>query len=100
MKIGASYEKSLLAAGGPKPDKKTAASAAEARTTGGTDVKLSGTAATLAQVEKQLAATEAFDTKKVEAVKQAISEGRFKVDTERVADKLIMSVRELLGKSN
>lgn len=36
------------------------------------------------------------DTAKVEAIKQAISEGRFKINPERIADRLLASVQELL----
>lgn len=36
------------------------------------------------------------DTAKVEAIKQALSEGRFKINPERIADRLLNSVQELL----
>lgn len=36
------------------------------------------------------------DTAKVEAIKQAISEGRFKINPEKIADGLLSSVKELL----
>lgn len=37
------------------------------------------------------------DTAKVEAIKQAISEGHFKINPERIADRLLTSVQELLA---
>jgi negative regulator of flagellin synthesis FlgM len=39
---------------------------------------------------------EVFDAAKVAEIKNAISEGRFKVNPEAVADSLLQSVRELL----
>lgn len=41
-----------------------------------------------------------FDSAKVESIKQAIREGRFEVDSGLVADRLLASVHELLGKSH
>lgn len=38
-----------------------------------------------------------FDTGKVEEIKAAIAGGNFRVNTERVADGLIESVRDLIG---
>ena len=37
------------------------------------------------------------DSAKVDEIKQAISEGRFKVNADKVADSLIESVRQMLG---
>lgn len=39
----------------------------------------------------------AFDTAKVERIAQAIRDGRFKVNAEVIADKLIINAEELLG---
>jgi negative regulator of flagellin synthesis FlgM len=47
-----------------------------------------------------VAATEAaFDAQKVAEIRLAISEGRFHINPERVADGLINSVREMLGQN-
>jgi negative regulator of flagellin synthesis FlgM len=39
-----------------------------------------------------------FDATKVERIAQAIAEGKFRVNPEVIADKLIASTQELLGK--
>jgi negative regulator of flagellin synthesis FlgM len=39
-----------------------------------------------------------IDLKKVAEIKLAMSEGRFKVNSEAVADKLVASVQELLAR--
>ena len=38
----------------------------------------------------------AFDSQKIAEIRQAISEGRFQINPERIADGLINSVREML----
>jgi negative regulator of flagellin synthesis FlgM len=38
-----------------------------------------------------------MDSAKVEAIKQAISEGRFKINPEMIADRLLSSVKDLLA---
>jgi negative regulator of flagellin synthesis FlgM len=38
----------------------------------------------------------AFNSQKVAEIRQAISEGKFRIDPERIADGLISSVREML----
>jgi negative regulator of flagellin synthesis FlgM len=37
-----------------------------------------------------------MDSAKVDAIKQAIAEGRFKINPEKIADGLLSSVKELL----
>jgi negative regulator of flagellin synthesis FlgM len=39
-----------------------------------------------------------FDAKKVERIAQAIRDGKFKVNPEAIADKLIVNAQELLGR--
>ena len=41
----------------------------------------------------------AFNLEKVEEIRQAIGEGRFKINAERIADGLINSVREMLDQN-
>ena len=44
--------------------------------------------------------TQDIDTARVAEIRQAISEGRLEIDSGRIADGLIDSVRDLLGKSD
>jgi negative regulator of flagellin synthesis FlgM len=62
-------------------------------------VQLSDLGSKLSQLEAQFAGAD-FDVKKVEEIRTAISEGRFKVNADAVADKLLSSVSELLGKKS
>lgn len=95
------------------PDNKAIAPAGVERAAGGVDdkakgrsvdgaaggpsatVELSAGAATLAAA----AAGPSFDAGKVAAIAQAIREGRFQVNAEAIADKLIANAAELLGKT-
>jgi len=52
-------------------------------------VQLTETATLLQNLEKQVAAMPVVDTQRVEAVRGQVEEGRFHVDPERVADKMI-----------
>ncbi|MBA4141793.1 MAG: flagellar biosynthesis anti-sigma factor FlgM [Nitrosospira sp.] len=52
--------------------------------------------AQLQALEKRLASGEAFNAARVEEIKQAISEGRFVVNPEKVADALLETVRDLI----
>ena len=52
--------------------------------------------AQLAQLEKVLSDMGVVDIARVETIKQAISEGRFRIDSDVVADKLLATVREYL----
>lgn len=59
-------------------------------------VTLSPMAAQLQSLEAEVTASNVFDTKKVDAIKSAIASGQFKVNSEKVADGLIETVRDLL----
>ncbi len=61
-------------------------------------VTLSGASAKIQALESHISEASGFDAAKVEAIKQAISEGRFTIHPEAIADKLIASARELLAK--
>lgn len=64
---------------------------------GGEKVELSPLSSSLAKAESAMASTPAVDSARVDEIRQAISEGRFRIDPERIADGLIDSVREMLG---
>lgn len=59
-------------------------------------VDLSPLSSQLQAIEHGMASEGVFDAKKVQEIKQAISEGRFKVNAEVVADRLLDTVKELL----
>jgi negative regulator of flagellin synthesis FlgM len=62
-----------------------------------TNVSLGSTAAQLRSMEQTIAAVPVTNAAKVTEIKQAISEGRFKVNPEVVASRLLDTVRELIG---
>ena len=61
-----------------------------------TNVKLSSLSAQLQMIEKGFADAPVVDAARVAELKQAISDGRFKVNPEAVADRLIDTVKELI----
>lgn len=63
---------------------------------GGDSVDITQTSARLSQLEEALGQIDSADTGKVEAVRQAIAEGTFKVDEEAVADALVQGTMEQL----
>jgi negative regulator of flagellin synthesis FlgM len=60
------------------------------------NVTLSPLSAQLKALEAKVAVSNVFDAKKIDAIKSAISGGQFKVDSEKVADGLIATVKDLL----
>jgi negative regulator of flagellin synthesis FlgM len=64
-----------------------------------TTASLSPVASTLAALEPELRAPE-FDQAKVDAIKQAMQEGKFEVNASRVAEKLIASAQDLISRKN
>lgn len=52
----------------------------------------------LKALTEQVAGASVFDTKKVEEIKAAITEGRFQVNAEKVAEGLMESVKDLIHK--
>src|SRR5574337_888763 len=63
----------------------------------GEKVEISSLSSTLQQAEAAMASVPIVDQSKVEEIKQAISDGNFEVDAEKVADGLIESAREVLN---
>lgn len=67
------------------------------RGAGQDSVTLSSTSTQIQALEAGINEASGFDSAKVEAIKLAISEGRFTINPEAIADKLIASTRELLA---
>jgi len=68
------------------------------RTTGGESLNISPLSTRMQNLESRLASGEVFDTARVNAIKQAIGDGSFKVNAEAVADKMISSAYDLFIK--
>jgi negative regulator of flagellin synthesis FlgM len=79
------------AAGAKGADKAVAQTAAPPAATD--TVRLSSQGQALAGA---VGASAVFDAKKVERIKSAIADGQFKVNSEKVADSLLETVRDLL----
>jgi negative regulator of flagellin synthesis FlgM len=63
----------------------------------GAEVSLSSLSSKLQEIQAS-ASADVVDIQRVSEIKQAIAEGRFKVNPERIADGLLSSVREMLAK--
>ncbi len=63
-------------------------------------VAITSLSSQLHALESSLTDVSVVDAARVDAIKQAISEGRFKIDSDVVADKLLTSVKELLLNHN
>lgn len=61
-------------------------------------VSLTDTAARLRELEAALAKAPDVDSARVEALRQAIAEGKYDIDSVHVADKLVALERDLFGK--
>lgn len=99
MKIGSTDTKPVATPGGP--DRKAAAPikadngpAVSTTPEASASVKLSASAKVLSAAE----ADPAFDTAKVDRIAQAIRDGKFEVNANAIADKLIQNAQELLGR--
>lgn len=79
------------------PAAKINSSKASPADTEGTSVHLGSTSAQLRSMESSLSSAPVVDAKKVAEIKQAISEGRFQVNSGVVADKLINTVQDLIN---
>ena len=62
----------------------------------GDQVAITSLSSQLQALESRLTDISVVDAPRVEAIKLAISEGRFNIDSEVVADKLIATVKEYL----
>lgn len=76
---------------------KSRAPAPVAQQSDSTSVSLGAQTMKLQSMANSMANTPVVDAGKVAEIKQAISEGRFKVDSGVVADHLLETVRDLIG---
>lgn len=60
------------------------------------NVQITSLSSQLQALESSLADVSAVDKARVSAIKQAISEGRFTVNADKVADRLLSAVKELI----
>ncbi|MGA7594639.1 MAG: flagellar biosynthesis anti-sigma factor FlgM [Gallionella sp.] len=65
-----------------------------------TSVSLGSAAAKLNSLEGSIQSSPVVDANKVAEIKQAISDGHFKVNSGVVADQLINTVRDLIARGN
>ena len=61
------------------------------------NVTLSSASSQISALETGISEASGFDAGKVEAIKQAIREGRFNINPELIANKLISSAQELIS---
>ena len=61
------------------------------------NVQISSMSTQIQALETSINEASGFDAAKVEAIKLAISEGRYTINSDAIADKLISSTRELLA---
>lgn len=61
-------------------------------------VELSPLSSRLHEIEASLANEPVVNTQRVAAIKQAIAEGRFQINPDRIADNLLSNMRQMLNK--
>ncbi len=82
---------------GDNAGKKAGKATSGASTSSADSVTLSTLSSQMKSLEAKVASAEVFDAEKVDAIKSAISSGQFQVDSGKVADGLIATVRDLLS---
>jgi len=98
MKIDDSLKKpSGLATGQLDPKAAKSSESSKASSTPVEKVTFSSMSSQLQALETKVAAADSFEVKKVEAIKSAILDGQFTINSDKVADGLISTVKELLA---
>jgi negative regulator of flagellin synthesis FlgM len=87
--VGTSVAAKRTATAGNTPRQPESGSAAR--------VDISSLSARLQVIGAEMTAAAPIDSSRIAEIKQAIAEGRFVVNPERIADGLLQSVREMLG---
>jgi negative regulator of flagellin synthesis FlgM len=82
----------------PGKAKQVASGARKPATASSEQVELSSMSARLQEASAAIADTPVIDAARVAEIKQAISEGRFQINPERIADGLLDSVRQMLAR--
>lgn len=72
-----------------------AASPAQARVAASSPVRITEQARQLAALEQALSDVPVVNEARVDAIRQALAEGRYEVNPERIADKLLRTEQEL-----
>lgn len=97
MKIDSSAGKNIASTAAAEPRPRTDAAPATQVASTAEKVELSSMSSSLAKAERAIAESPVVDSKRVAEIRQAIADGRFQINTERIADGLIDSVRALLA---
>lgn len=98
MKIDSSIGKTVATPSGEsKVVRNKGTNPQEAASAGSAEVKLTSSSQ-LQALSGGAGESQPVDTAKVDAIKLAISEGRFTINAEKIADGLLNSVKELLAK--
>lgn len=95
MKVDNSISPLGHAPAGPKAVR-SAPTPSSSQPESGAKVQISALSAQLKGAEALAADSAVVDTKRVAEIKQAIAEGRFKINPEKIADGLLDSVRQML----
>ena len=91
-----SIQSGSVAESQPRGTKAGAAGGASGTSAGNPRVELSSLGSQLAGIEASLVDVPVVDIQRVEEIKLAIAEGRFKVNPDVIADKLLETVQELI----
>ena len=79
-----------------EPERQARKPAADSTAAPTDSVQLSSRSTYLQAIEKGFADTPVVDSARVAEIKQAIASGHFKVDADKVADRLLQTVQELI----
>ena len=101
MKIDNSF-KSLKTNGGVETNnvaRTPTAKQAEQTASSGTELQLSPLMSHVKTTGAEMQKTPSFDQKRVDELREAIAAGKFKINPEAIADRLLKTVSELVGQA-